>query len=130
MVKIPKNELDTRFILSFRFSRWDTKQFCWIVPNYGRNLDLLKSHFNGRITELIVHQQFETTINANEKRMVSKDELLLIKTNAGRLKIIFGYNKELSKAIKAMPYHACNPDNKWWTIPFADKFLNKIKDIA
>jgi hypothetical protein len=41
-VKIPKNELDTQFLLSLRYSRWDKKKWCWIVPNYSKNLDLLK----------------------------------------------------------------------------------------
>ena len=28
-LKLPKNEVDTRFILGLRYSRWDGKQFCW-----------------------------------------------------------------------------------------------------
>jgi integrase/recombinase XerD len=34
VIKLPKNALDTHFIVSLRYSRWDAKQFCWIVPNY------------------------------------------------------------------------------------------------
>ena len=33
IVKLPKNTLDIHFITSIRYSRWDWKQFCWIVPN-------------------------------------------------------------------------------------------------
>ncbi len=130
VVKIPKNELDTRFIVSLRYSSWDAKSYCWIVPNYGRNLDLLKSHFKDRITELVVHNGFESKINADEKRMIGKNDLLIIKTNFGRLKIIFGFNKELAKAIKKMPYNSWNSENKWWTVPYAEKFLNEIKAIG
>lgn len=129
-VKIPKNELDTRFILSLRYSRWDPKKYCWIVPNYSRNLELLKGHFNERITELVLHQEFESNIRTGEKRLIGKYDLLIIKSNAGRLKLIFGYNKELTKAIKNIPYFSWNPDNKWWSVPFSEKFLAEIKAVA
>src|ERR1035437_9708089 len=129
-VKIPKNELDTQFLLSLRYSRWDKKKWCWIVPNYSKNLDLLKKYFNERITELVVHETTETTIDPNERRVVGKNELLIIKSKAGRLKLIFGYNKELTKAIKTIPYFCWDQQHKQWSIPFAEKFLNEIKTLA
>lgn len=54
-IKLPKNELDIQFILSFRFSRWDAKKYCWIVPNYAENLNLLKDYFGDRVAELVIH---------------------------------------------------------------------------
>lgn len=65
VVKLPKNDLDTRYILSLRYSKWDANQFCWIVPNYGENLEFLKSYFKNRITELVVPEEFETNTGAN-----------------------------------------------------------------
>ncbi len=129
-VKIPKNESDTQFILSLRYSRWDKKKWCWIVPNYSRNLDLLKNYFKERITELVIQEQIEPTINAVERRIVDKNDLLIIKSNGGRLKLIFGFNKELTKTIKTIPYCSWDPQHKWWSIPFAEKFLNEIKALA
>jgi site-specific recombinase XerD len=129
-VKIPKNELDTRFILSIRYSRWDKKKWCWIVPNYSRNLDLLKNYFKERITELVVNETTETAINPNERRIIEKNELLIIKSKAGRLKLIFGYNKELTKVIKTIPYYCWDQQHKHWSIPFAEKFLNEIKTLG
>lgn len=129
-VKIPKNELDTQFILSLRYSRWDKKKWCWIVPNYSKNLDLLKKYFNDRITELVIQDQPEIPINVGERRIVGKNDLLIIKSGGGRLKLIFGCNKELTKTIKTMPYCTWDQQQKSWNIPFAEKFFNEIKVLA
>lgn len=48
-VKMPKNEADIQFIRTFKYVRWDRHQYKWIIPNYGRNLDMLKNYFNNRI---------------------------------------------------------------------------------
>jgi len=127
IVKLPKNALDTHFILSLRYSRWDAKQFCWIVPNYPGNLDLIKDYFKDRISELIIHEEVETKTSTVAQKSIKANELLIIKTNAGRLKLIFCFNKELSYLLKKMPFHSWDSVNKWWTVPFSEKFLNEIK---
>ena len=33
ILRLPKNQTDIHFIRAIRYSRWDGKQFCWIVPN-------------------------------------------------------------------------------------------------
>ena len=91
---------------------------------------LLQEYFNKRITTLVKHEPTETKIPLVTKRVINKNELLIIKTVTGRLKLIFGYDVELSKAIKKMPYHAWDDKNKWWTIPFSDKLLEEIRTIA
>jgi len=48
-VKMPKNEADIQFIRTFNYVRWDKHQYKWVIPNYGRNLDMLKNYFNTRI---------------------------------------------------------------------------------
>ncbi len=129
-IKLAKNEMDTRFILSFRFSRWDAKKYCWIVPNYSKNLELIKDYFKERITELEVYEPVKQPININEKRVAKKNELLIIKTKGGRLKLIFQYNKELVRTIKTIPYSNWDQQNKAWSIPFSENFLNEIKTFA
>lgn len=129
-IKIPKNDLDTQFILSLRYSRWDAKKWCWIVPNYSRNLDLIKSYFKERITELVVHERIETCAAVNERRIIKRNDLLIIKSIGGRLKLIFGFNRELTKAIKTIPYFSWDQKHKYWSIPFAENFLNEIKTLA
>jgi integrase/recombinase XerD len=117
ILKLPKNPADTRFITSMRYSRWDGKQFCWIVPNWPGNLDLLKDYFHDRIFELIIHEDFEVKTGADAQRSIRNDELLILKTNAGRLRLIFAYNKGLAFMIKKMPFSNWDKKNKWWTIP-------------
>ena len=130
VVKLPKNEADTRFLSGLRYSRWDSKQFCWAVPNYPGNLDLIKDYFKERIVELIVHDALETITKYNIQRKINKNDLLIIKTTTGRLKLIFGFNKELTNTLKNIPYSNWNSQNKWWTVPYAVKFLEDIKGVA
>ena len=40
-----KNEADVRFIRLLKYSRWDAKQFCWIIPNYPGTLNLINDYF-------------------------------------------------------------------------------------
>ncbi len=49
---MPKNEMDIQFIRKFKFVRWDSNLYKWIIPNYGENLELLKSYFNIRIAKI------------------------------------------------------------------------------
>ena len=129
-IKLPKNELDTHFILGIRYSRWDGKKFCWIVPNYPGNLDLIKDYFKDRINELVIHEKTENIQGDTIQRKVNKDDLLAVKTSSGRLKLFFSYNRELTTVIKKMPYSNWNGQNKCWSIPFAQKFINELEAIA
>jgi site-specific recombinase XerD len=127
ILKLPKNSLDIHFITSMKYSRWDGKQFCWIVPNYPGNLDLIHDHFKERIYELIVHEDFEVKTSADSQRKIKTSELLIIKTTTGRLKLIFTFNTELSYMIKKMPFNNWDGKNKWWTIAYSEKLLHEIK---
>jgi len=51
-LKMPKNETDIQFIRTFKFVRWDNAHFRWVIPNYGKNLELIKNYFNTRITRI------------------------------------------------------------------------------
>lgn len=52
LLKMPKNDTDIQFIRTFKFVRWDNANFKWVVPNYGKNLELIKNYFNTRITRI------------------------------------------------------------------------------
>ncbi len=129
-VKLPKNDIDIKFILSFRFSRWDKKKFCWIIPNFSENLNLLKDYFNARIVQLVVEEQFNIECSNTDSRSIEKDAILLIKTRTGRLKLFFGMNKTLIKLIKSMPYYSWNKQYKYWSISFSEKYLEEIRSKA
>jgi integrase/recombinase XerD len=51
-LKMPKNETDIQFIRTFQYVRWDNAHFRWVVPIYGKNLELIKNYFNTRITRI------------------------------------------------------------------------------
>lgn len=99
-VHLPKNEVDTKFLLSFRYSRWDRKQFCWVIPNYPGNIDLLKEYFKERISAIVTNEVLTVIGIIDDHRSIEKNDLLIIRTKAGRLKLYYGFNKELTYAVK------------------------------
>lgn len=129
ILKMPKNDADVRFVLTFRYSKWDKEQRFWILPNYAQNLDIIKAYFKDRISQVIIHQEIELQISGGGPQ-VAKDEVLGIKTRSGRLRIFFGYNKALPVAIKKMPFWNWDAKNKWWSIPFSDKLLGELQAVA
>ncbi|MDB0011679.1 site-specific integrase, partial [Crocinitomicaceae bacterium] len=56
-----------------------------------------------------------------------RNEVILIKSATNRLRIIFGFNKELMFAIKKIAYHSWDGKNKWWSIPYSVHFQNLIE---
>jgi integrase/recombinase XerD len=129
ILKLPKNEADIKFINTLKYSRWDGRMFCWEIPNYPGNIDLIKDYFNDRIDELVIHEKFDVSIH-NETHTIGNNELLIIKTRTGRLKLIFGYQNALRLLIKKFPYCSWDAKNKWWTIPYSDIYLNQLQDHA
>ncbi len=136
LLKMPKTEADVKFIRSLRYSRWEKESFHWVIPNYPGNLEMIKNYFGERVFELIEaerlpHEQFAMYDVDNTQKVKNAErrlnEVLVIKTNSKRLKLLFGYLPELSKTIKTIPYYVWNSKNKWWTIPYSEQFLNEIK---
>lgn len=128
IIKMPKNDEDVRFLLTLRYSKWDKVQRFWVIPNYAQNLVLIKTYFKERICELTIHQNVETN-PTKEAHVVSKDEVLCIKTIEGRLKILFAFNKPLTEAIKKMPFWKWDAANKWWSIPYSEKLLTDLQQV-
>ncbi|MDX2191128.1 MAG: tyrosine-type recombinase/integrase [Bacteroidota bacterium] len=126
-VHLPKNEVDTRFMLGFRYSRWDKAKRSWIIPNYKNNLELIESYFESRpmSKEVIVDANPE---NATIK--VGKNELLVMIMKNGRMRLITKYHPELNKLIATFPYRKWDPTQKWWSIPYAEHFLEQIKETC
>lgn len=129
ILKLPKNDLDTKFILTLRYSKWDKANKFWVVPNYPNNLDMIKIYFKERISAIIIHDKIEEKGKVYNLK-VQEDSVLVVRTLSGRLRLIFGFNKSLIMTIKKMPFWAWDSKNKWWTIPFSDKLLEQIKEIA
>ncbi|HAQ19876.1 MAG TPA: recombinase XerD [Prolixibacteraceae bacterium] len=126
IIKLPKNEKDIQLIRTLNYSRWDKHQFCWIIPNYRENAEIIKDYFKGRISELTE----EKPEIQEAKHEVLQDEFLVFKTNSGSLRLIYRFNTELTTEIRKYPYCKWNADNRWWTIPFAEKFIQELKLLA
>jgi len=127
-LKLPKNEKDITFIRSITYSKWDSTWFHWVIPNYPGNLDLLKTYFNGRINSIIEHSGEKVNLPSIENPIIKeRNEVILIKSATNRLRIIFGFNKELMFAIKKIAYHSWDGKNKWWSIPYSAHFQNLIE---
>ncbi len=130
IVKMPMVAIDVKFILTFRYSRWDKEQRFWVIPNYGDNLELLKSYFKDRLSNVIIHQEkiLPTTVKTSE--IVNPNEVLAIQIKADRYKLIFSYNKNIVSAIKTMPFWSWNHKNRWWTIPISDRILTQLQTVV
>jgi integrase/recombinase XerD len=129
LVRMPKNDIDVKFLLTLRFSRWEKDQFLWSIPYYPGNLEMIRNYFGDRIYDLKIHDEIENNIqNSVSKPKFGKNEVLIFKTNSKRLKLVFGYVPELVKHLKTIPYHTWDTKNKWWTIPYSEQFFEEIKN--
>jgi site-specific recombinase XerD len=125
-LKFDKDDRDYQFVISLRFSYWDKQKFYWKIPNYGKNLELIKSHFYGRINSFRIVEIEE----ANERKAIGFNEFLVIKKGNGRLYIYFASNKVLNGEIKKFPYSHWNRMESCWSIPFAEKFVEELKKLS
>ncbi|MFH1515340.1 MAG: hypothetical protein ABIG42_07760, partial [bacterium] len=128
-IKLPRNEADIRFITNLKYSRWDKTNFHWIIPNYPGNLDLIKDYFHTRIHELNFLEEVGTN-NPTDKQKPEPNTLIIVKTREGRLRLIFPFNNILMKRIRNFPYHRWDDKNKWWTIPFSERYLAELQEYA
>ena len=64
------------------------------------------------------------------KIKANENELLIIQTSAGRLRLILPYNTEFSRSIREIPYCRWDAKNRWWTVPYSDKIITRLKEIA
>ena len=126
LIKLPKNNLDIHFIRSLKYSRWDQKHFHWVIPNYPGNLNLIKDYFKDRIRELTVHDDYQVNAGPDNIMQLKTNQLLMIKANNGRIKLIFPFNHALANYIRKFPLSKWDAKNKWWSIPFAERFVEDI----
>ncbi|WP_207429796.1 site-specific tyrosine recombinase/integron integrase [Pedobacter sp. SYSU D00535] len=130
LLKMPANDADVLFLKSLRYSFWNKKDRIWQLPNYPGNLDLLKSYFGQRLTE-INELKADGTIaeQAQRERKLPFKEVLVVKTASRRLKVLFSSFPKLQKYLKELPYSSWDPTNKWWALPYSPSVLNDLKAL-
>ena len=127
-VTLPKNEVDIEYIRSFRYAKWDSSKYCWIIPNKARNAEKIKSYFlerNPKITEFIAQQEVNI-----ERPAFTKDEMLVINHSNRKLKVYFSYVKEIAQQVKRIPYSTWNGYEFCWEVSCSEKFMAELKRIA
>lgn len=124
ILKMPRNTADIAFINSIKFSKWNAGGYFWQIPNYGGNIQMIKNYFGDRIVSFTESESISIAVGDMPTVILGKNEVLGIKTQSGRLKLLFGYQPSLQKLLRAIPYHVWDSRNKWWTIPYSEIFLN------
>lgn len=129
LLRMPKSDADVKFVLKFKYVRWDKERRTWLIPHTATNLHALQVYFGGRISQFIEHK---TAIeNArDETPLPIEGELVLVRVNAHRLRVIIAYNPQLVKEIKQLLFAKWDDKNRWWSVPFSDKIVQQIKDTA
>jgi len=129
-IKTPKKEQDTAFIVGIRYHRWDKQGLYWEVPNYGDNLQRIKAHFGERIGQLAKATDPLPALGSAEpppNLSSAKNEVYILKTSQGTLRVAVAYHEQFIKIIRKLPYSKWDSGNKLWTLPWTDNLLADLK---
>ncbi|MCP9770244.1 recombinase XerD [Lacihabitans sp. LS3-19] len=126
---LSKNETDIQFIRNITYSRWDKAKFCWLVPNFGENLNNLKRYFGERLVEQKEIVTETIAINKNEYTRI-KNEILVIRNANNRLLVSIDYNKDLIRKLKQFPFLKYDKSTKTWSFPYNEKYIQDLQNIA
>ena len=101
----------------------------WILPNYGKNKENILAYFADRILEIeeIKTEKWATNNQVFERKA---GEMLIVNYGKGRLHILADYNLEIIRKLKQFPYLKFDKATKFWSIPFAQKYLADLQAIA
>jgi len=128
-IKLPKNEVDIQYIRSFKYSKWDMRNYCWIVPNQRNNADKIRAYFQQRNPEIKEYHSSIEKANDGNATTITKDQLLVI-NNFRILKVYFSYGRNVLAEIQKMPYRSWNGEEQCWSVPSSEKFKTELKGIA
>ncbi len=112
-VQIKKQEADIKFIRSLHYARWNANTYLWEITNTETNLRLLRNYFTDRLTEQILSSP-ESITSIKKQQYKSKELTAAVK--AGRIRLLFAYDKKLITFIKQLPYPKYDDNNRWWSI--------------
>ncbi len=126
-----KDETDIEFMRSFKYSKWNNQLFCWIIPLYKNNVEILKNYFGIRISEFNEYATEKTEQPSAKRFEINRGEILAIVTRNRRIRLIFEYDKELQETIKQeFEFVYWDAMNKWLSIPYTENNVEQLKNIA
>jgi site-specific recombinase XerD len=127
-ITLPKNDADIHYLRSFKFARWDSNNYQWIVPNYHKTIDLLKQYFQARNTRI---EEIESMcIDKSFQPDYHPKQLLAVNRHNKTLRLYFAYNQPVILQVKQMPLCRWNSSENCWTFPFKETTLQQIRSIA
>jgi integrase/recombinase XerD len=130
ILRMPKNDTDVQFVLTFNYTIWNPGIKAWIIPHHKSNLEIILNYFGSRLSSVIQQPTYDFTDPNSGVRTLQKETLLVIKTRNNRLRVLFAYNELLTATLKTIPYTRWDPKNKWWSTPFSEGIKLQLKAAA
>lgn len=128
-ISLPKNDTDSQFLRSFKYFGWNKSKFCWVVPNWKKNLKLIKSYFKDRIKEFRIIKT-EAIQNGDSRYSYSINQFLVVNNKGKQLKIFFYYQKDLVRKIRELLFSKWDSLERCWILPFSDSFVKELRSIS
>lgn len=128
-LQMPKNEGDNNFVQAIEGAQWDEKLWWWTIPYHPDTLTLLKTHFGTRLTRLLTPAYRQTHVGGRIYQ-VNRNEVLVIRHHAKRLKIFVYEHSTLERGIKTIPFWRWDNSSHAWALPFSAKVLDQITEMA
>lgn len=127
-IALPKNEADIQFLRTFKYAKWDYDNFCWVLPNYGNNVERLKKYFGNR--DICISEQEQARVSNIKLPEFTKTDLLIVNELHRNLKVYFVYNQAIVDQLKFIGYVRWSAYEHCWEVPLNDKSMAELKLIA
>ena len=126
ILRLPKKEADIQFIRGIQYARWKKEGFFWEIPHYPGNLEKINGYFGDRLTQITERPMIEVP-QKDEPLLLEKNQVLVVKTAKGRLRLFFAFHAGLMKVVKTFPYYHWDSKSKSWSIPYSEQFMEELK---
>jgi len=127
-IVLPKNEADIQFLRTFKYAKWDYDNFCWVLPNYGNNVERLKKYFGNR--DIRISEQAQNRVSNIKLPEFAKTDLLIVNELHRNLKVYFVFNQAIVDQLKFIGYVRWNAYEHCWEVPMNDKSMAELRLIA
>jgi site-specific recombinase XerD len=107
---------------------WSRTMKCWYIP-YSKNAVDNLLNFK-RVTFYIEQETDVIQDNFGTHKAVNKKNLAIIRHSRDSIKLIFRYDAKLVALLKTIPHHFFDAENKWWTLPHMENFLELLKSFC